>query len=56
MRLQRGGLPELGVDGIAGMLEPKGRLLEPGHELLLHEEEIPREGSSGLQFDIIEAD
>lgn len=86
MRLKRGGLPELGVDGIEGMLEPKGRLLEPGHELLLRDEEVPREGarvtrsyqyarwidgsthlwigrrkqpgrgegSSGLQFDILE--
>jgi hypothetical protein len=86
-RLKRGVLPTLAADGIEGMLEPRGRVLEPGHDLLLHDEEVPREGarvtcsyqyarwidgsthlwigrrkqpgrgegSSGLQFDTLEA-
>jgi hypothetical protein len=87
IRLKRGVLPTLATDGIEGMLEPQGRVLEPGHDLLLHDEEVPREGarvtcsyqyarwidgsthlwigrrkqpgrgegSSGLQFDTLEA-
>jgi hypothetical protein len=43
IRLQRGVLPN--VEGVEGMLEPQGRVLEPGHELLLHDEEVPREGA-----------
>jgi len=44
IRLKRGVLPKLG-DGVEGMLEPQGRVLEPGRELLLHDEEVPREGA-----------
>ena len=45
IRLKRGALPRLASDGIEGALEPQGRVLEPGHELLLHDEEVPREGA-----------
>ena len=45
IRLKRGVLPKPEVDGIEGMLEPQGRVLEPGHDLLLHDEEVPREGA-----------
>jgi hypothetical protein len=87
IRLKRGVLPKREVGGAEEMLEPQGRVLEPGHALLLHDEEVPREGarvtrgyqyarwvdgsthlwigrrkqpgrgegSSGLQFDILEA-
>ena len=87
IRLKRGALPDLGSEGGTGTLEPQGRVLEPGRELLLHDEEVPREGarvtrayqyarwidgsthlwmgrrkqpgrgegSSGLRFDIVEA-
>jgi hypothetical protein len=44
IRLKRGVLPKLG-DGVEGTLEPQGRVLEPGHNLLLHDEEVPREGA-----------
>jgi hypothetical protein len=87
IQLKRGVLPRREADGAEGSLEPQGRVLEPGHTLLLHDEEVPREGarvtrayqyarwvdgsthlwtgrrkqpgrgegSSGLQFDILEA-
>lgn len=45
LRLKRGALPAFGEGGIQGMQLPKGRLLEPGRELLLYEEEVPREGA-----------
>jgi hypothetical protein len=45
IRLKRGVLPDLNGDGIRGVLEPQGRVLEPGRELLLHDEEVPREGA-----------
>ena len=45
IRLKRGALPKPEVDGIEGMLEPQGRVLEPGQDLLLHDEEVPREGA-----------
>ncbi len=86
LRLKRGVLPAFGDGGIQGVQRPKGRLLEPNRELLLFEEEVPREGarvtrtyqyarwidgsthlwigrrkspgrgegSSGLQFDVVE--
>jgi hypothetical protein len=44
IRLKRGALPKLG-DGVEGLLEARGRVLEPGRELLLHDEEVPREGA-----------
>ncbi|ULA60261.1 MAG: hypothetical protein LZF60_220178 [Nitrospira sp.] len=45
LRLKRGALPAFGEGGIQGLQLPKGRLLEPNRELLLFEEEIPREGA-----------
>lgn len=45
LRLKRGVLPAFGEGGIQGLQLPKGRLLEPSRELLLYEEEIPREGA-----------
>lgn len=45
IRLKRGVLPKLAVEGIEGMFEPHGRVLEPGRDLLLHDEEVPREGA-----------
>jgi len=86
LRLKRGALPAFDEGGIQGLQLPQGRLLEPSRELLLYEEEVPREGarvirtyqyarwidgtthlwigrrkgpgrgegSSGLQFDVVE--
>ena len=45
LRLKRGVLPGFGEGGIQGLQLPKGRLLEPARELLLYEEEVPREGA-----------
>jgi hypothetical protein len=45
LRLKRGVLPAFGEGGIQGVQGPKGRLLEPERELLLFEEEVPREGA-----------
>ncbi|MEK6804318.1 MAG: hypothetical protein AABZ34_16895 [Nitrospirota bacterium] len=45
LRLKRGVLPTFGEGGIQGVQLPKGRLLEPSRELLLYEEEVPREGA-----------
>jgi len=45
LRLKRGALPEFGEGGIQGVQLPKGRLLEPNRDLLLYEEEVPREGA-----------
>ena len=45
LRLKRGVLPAFGDGGIQGVQGPKGRLLEPDRELLLFEEEVPREGA-----------
>ncbi len=45
LRLKRGVLPAFGEGGIQGVQLPKGRLLEPNRELLLFEEEVPREGA-----------
>jgi|GEM_PF-2076833 len=45
IRLKRGVLPNIGIEAVEGMLEPHGRVLEPGPELLLHDEEVPREGA-----------
>ncbi|MDQ5821818.1 MAG: hypothetical protein M3540_10285, partial [Actinomycetota bacterium] len=44
VRLNRGTLPHFGPDGAAVRAEPRGRILEPGTELRLFDEEIPREG------------
>ena len=45
IRLKRGVLPEFEVPGTVGVLEARGRVLEPGRDLLLHDEEVPREGA-----------
>ena len=45
LRLKRGALPAFGEGGIQGAQRPQGRLLEPNRELLLYEEEVPREGA-----------
>ncbi|MBX3649578.1 MAG: hypothetical protein KF766_18115, partial [Rhodocyclaceae bacterium] len=45
LRLKRGALPTFGQGSIQGAQRPKGRLLEPDRELLLYEEEVPREGA-----------
>ncbi|MBS0171575.1 MAG: hypothetical protein JSR62_14590 [Nitrospira sp.] len=45
LRLIRGVLPAFGEGGIQGLQLPKGRLLEPNRDLLLYEEEVPREGA-----------
>ncbi len=45
LRLKRGALPAFDEGGIQGLQLPQGRLLEPSRELLLYEEEVPREGA-----------
>jgi hypothetical protein len=45
MRLKRGALPNLDSEGVVEVLKPQGRVLEPDRELLLHDEEVPREGA-----------
>lgn len=45
LRLKRGALPAFGEGGIQGAHLPQGRLLEPNRELLLFDEEVPREGA-----------
>ena len=45
LRLKRGVLPAFGEGGIQGLQFPKGRLLEPSRDLLVYEEEVPREGA-----------
>ena len=44
VRLKRGVLPEFGEGGIQSV-QLQGRLLEPQRDLLLYEEEVPREGA-----------
>ncbi len=88
IRLKRGALPRLEPGDAGGAFEPQGRILHPGHPLVLHDEEVPREGarvtrayqyarwidgsthlwvgrrkeagrgegSSGLRFDVLDAD
>jgi hypothetical protein len=45
MRLRRGALPDQESSGISGVLGPRGLILEPQRELLLNDEEVPREGA-----------
>jgi hypothetical protein len=45
IRLKRGVLPDLDGDRRDGVSTPQGKVLEPGRELLLHDEEVPREGA-----------
>lgn len=44
IRLKRGVIPEIEAGELGRLLEPLGRILEPGRELLLQDEEVPREG------------
>jgi len=45
IRLRRGSLPRTESEPVEDVFEPKGIILEPGHELLLQDEEVPREGA-----------
>lgn len=45
IRLKRGVLPRFESEGLIGTFEPQGRVLEPNRDLLLHDEEVPREGA-----------
>ncbi|MCI0717709.1 MAG: hypothetical protein L0338_01760, partial [Acidobacteria bacterium] len=40
IRLRRGSLPRTGSGTFEGTFEPQGLILDPGHELLLHDEEV----------------
>jgi hypothetical protein len=42
IRLRRGAFP---ASQPGGVLQPLGRILDPGHELVLQDEEVPREGA-----------
>jgi len=44
-RLQRAAAPRIENDQIVGILLPQSRLLEPGTELYIFDEEVPREGA-----------
>lgn len=44
IRLKRGVIPEIEAGDLDRLREPLGRILEPGRELLLQDEEVPREG------------
>jgi hypothetical protein len=43
--LKRGALPRVTSGGIEGTFEPQGLILDPGRDLLLPDEEVPREGA-----------
>jgi len=45
IRLRRGSLPRTESEPVEDVFEPKGIILEPSHELLLQDEEVPREGA-----------
>lgn len=45
IRLKRGVIPEIVSGELSRLHEPLGRILEPGRELLLQDEEVPREGA-----------
>jgi hypothetical protein len=45
LRLKRGALPRFETDDPVGTFEPQGLILDPAHELLLPDEEVPREGA-----------
>ena len=44
-RLKRGLLPRFESDDLIGTFQPQGLVLEPNRDLLLHDEEVPREGA-----------
>jgi hypothetical protein len=45
IRLRRGALPRTETEDTGDVLRPLGLILEAGRELLLHDEEVPREGA-----------
>lgn len=45
IRLKRGALPRFESNELESIFEPQGLVLEPGRELLLNDEEVPREGA-----------
>ncbi len=45
LKLKRGAIPDFNAGEAPRLIEPKGQVLEPGRELLVQEEEIPREGA-----------
>jgi hypothetical protein len=45
IRLRRGSLPRTETESVEDVFEPQGIILDPGHDLLLHDEEVPREGA-----------
>ena len=45
LKLKRGAIPDFNAGERPRLIEPQGRILEPGRELLLQEEEVPREGA-----------
>ena len=45
VRLKRGLLPRFESDDLIGTFQPQGLVLEPNRDLLLHDEEVPREGA-----------
>lgn len=45
IRLRRGAMPRTGSNGQGEPIKPLGRVLEPDRNLLLYEEEVPREGA-----------
>lgn len=45
LKLKRGAIPDFNAGEPHRLIKPHGRVLEPGRELLLQEEEVPREGA-----------
>jgi hypothetical protein len=45
LRLKRGSLPRLETGEVEGTFDPQGLILDPGHDLVLPDEEVPREGA-----------
>jgi len=45
IRLKRGQLPQTGPGSPEGTIAPQGLILDPAHDLLLPDEEVPREGA-----------
>ena len=45
LKLKRGAIPDFNAGEAPRLIQPMGLVLEPGRELLLQEEEVPREGA-----------
>ncbi len=45
LKLKRGAIPDFTAGEAHRLIEPLGRVLEPGRKLLIHDEEVPREGA-----------